>query len=145
MRPQEIETIAQVLAGHTSPVDRIFFLAEAHPLLYLPDRHIFPAMVNYRSGYRISDDLDGLQRRGLWNYELGRRWLDESDVVVASELVRTSMAKTLPGRPGSGQDLIELLDRTLATDFELVVHIPAPARYRSGAIDVYRRVREAAP
>jgi hypothetical protein len=139
----EIEEIAQVLAKHTSPEDRIFFLAETHPLLYLPDRHVPPAMANHKFGYMISDDVDGLQRWGLWNYELGRRWLSESDVVVVSEFVRGAMVKTFPGRPGAGKDLMELLDRTLATDFELVAHIPAPARYRSGAIDVYRRIQVA--
>ncbi len=52
------------------------------PLLYLPNIHIFPALLNDGYAYYQGGDPDALARNGLWNDELSKKWLSQADFVL---------------------------------------------------------------
>jgi hypothetical protein len=62
---------AQVFWWGSSPV----------PLLYLPDRGIYPAQLN-STAYFVGRDSDVLLKRGFWNDLLGQQWVYEADYLI---------------------------------------------------------------
>jgi hypothetical protein len=47
------------------------------PLLYLPERNIYPAQLN-STAYRVGGDSENKLRRGFWNDVLGQQWVYEA-------------------------------------------------------------------
>jgi hypothetical protein len=54
-------------------------------LLYLEDVHLFLPQLNHFHNLRYGGDEDELERFGLWNESLGRKWFAESDAIVVEE------------------------------------------------------------
>lgn len=50
--------------------------------LYLPDVKIYPPQLNHSHSYFVGGDTDALLRAGLWNDELAKQWLAETDYVL---------------------------------------------------------------
>ena len=57
------------------------------PLLYLPDRQVFPSQLNGDYTYMLSGESQALERFGYWDSQLARSWLFEADYVLVEERV----------------------------------------------------------
>lgn len=55
------------------------------PLLYLPDRKLFPPQLNHWYSFRQGGDPDILYQNGFWNAELADRWIEEADFLLIEE------------------------------------------------------------
>jgi hypothetical protein len=56
--------------------------------LYLPDVKIYPPQLNHLHSYFVGGDADTLLRTGLWNDELAKQWLAETDFVLIESGLR---------------------------------------------------------
>lgn len=77
----------------------------AVPLLYLSDIGAFPAQINGDYTYRLGGNPAELERYGLWNETLLKRWLRQADVILVEEdLLRTWIADALQA-PGFDEEV----------------------------------------
>jgi hypothetical protein len=61
------------------------------PLVYLPERNIYPAQLNSTAYWRgeFSEEItEGIVRKGYWNSELGQQWVYEADYLIVSKGIR---------------------------------------------------------
>jgi hypothetical protein len=93
--------------------------------LYLPDVKIYPAQLNHSHSYFVGGNADELLRGGLWNDELARKWLDETDYVLVEA--------------GLQQDwVMQILE---SDQYEKLKASPKPEKCRwQSAILVYKRI-----
>ena len=130
-----IERAAERLASLTTPDDKIFALSDMHVFL-LAERYPYPPLMNSEYSFVISSDTEAVLRFNKWNYTLADRWLDEADVVVLSDTRFQVLPMHYLGYPGSGQDVVDLINGILAQDFILLEDVPGP---QDGTLHIYRR------
>ncbi len=84
---QEYENTGAYLAAVIPAGSRIFWQGtlSAVPLLYLENPRLYPAQINLDYSFRLSGDSEAMEAYGLWNEELARGWLTESDYVLVAE------------------------------------------------------------
>jgi len=78
------ETAGKELVAQIPPGSLVYWnggLSPA-PLLYLPNIHIFPALLNDGYAHYLGGDPDALAKDGLWNDELSKQWLSQADFVL---------------------------------------------------------------
>jgi hypothetical protein len=57
------------------------------PLLYLPNRQIYPSQLNGDYTFMLSGESSALESFGYWDAQLARSWLLEADYVLVEERV----------------------------------------------------------
>jgi hypothetical protein len=68
--------------------------SSAVPLLYLPDRRIYPAQLN-PTAYHIGGNSDNLLKRGFWNDILGQQWVFEANFLILKSGIRPKWIKNV--------------------------------------------------
>jgi hypothetical protein len=97
----------------------------AVPLLYLEGVEIFPSQINLDYTFRLDGDGDELVRFGLWNEDLARGWIRESDYLIVSDRhLEGWLAEAVAADPG--------LTRVLTTE-------PAESCDPETVLNLYRR------
>jgi len=131
---QGIDFAAKRLAALTSPRDRIFSITLS-PEFLLADRRPYPQLVVF-DGFTTFPDPEKTLKFNRYNYALADKWLKEADVVILSDQVCHGLGMLYKGSAGSGQDVVDLAQRVVSRDFNLVEEIP---RTSQGDWRVYRR------
>jgi len=131
----EINNAAERLAKLTKPDDKIFAVTHMHEFL-LADRRPFPALAIVEWGLSVATETDKVQKFNRYNYDLAARWLQEADVVIVSDAVSEGLSRHYKGLKGSGQDVVDLVNKVVAKDFNLVEEVPNSSR---GNWKIYRR------
>ena len=83
------ETVGANLAAHIPEGASVYWDGgkSAVPLLYLPDRQIYPAQLNGAYSFRLGGEADALLGYGFWSTELQQNWQAEADYLLIEERV----------------------------------------------------------
>jgi len=131
---QGIDFASKRLAALTSPQDRIFSITLS-PEFLLADRRPYPQLVVF-DGFTTFPDPEKTLKFNRYNYAIADRWLKEADVVILSDQVCRDLGILYKGSSGSGQDVVDLAQKVVTRDFNLVEEIQRTSR---GDWRVYRR------
>ena len=138
----EIQQVQRVLAAELDSDDTVVYLAPFHPLVGLPEPHVYPdltlALYRFRPAALIQPGVND-----LWVYseEDLEQWLSEASAVVIEDstyrvLLREAAAAGVP-------DLDRLIQAHLQRDYRQVVERPVQA-IGEGNLHIYRRVTRGA-
>jgi 4-amino-4-deoxy-L-arabinose transferase-like glycosyltransferase len=135
-RLQDVQRASERLAALTTPNDKIFALTCMHEFL-IADRHPYPAPLLI-DALSLSKDTNRVLKYNRYNYELAESYLTQADVVIVSDYGELELGGLYRGQPGSGQDVVDLIERVVSRDFSLVEEIPATSM---GKWRIYRRMK----
>lgn len=77
------ERVGEYLRSLIPPGSQVYWDGRIDAIfLYLPDVKIYPPQLNHSHSYFVGGDTDTLLRAGLWNDELAKKWLAETDYVL---------------------------------------------------------------
>jgi hypothetical protein len=77
------ERAGEHLRGLIPPGSQVYWDGRINAIfLYLPDVKVYPPQLNHLHSYFVGGDADTLLRTGLWNDELAKQWLAETDYVL---------------------------------------------------------------
>ena len=102
------------------------------PLLYLPNRSIYPPQINNGYSLRIGGDTDELSRFGRWNEEHRELWLQEADYFIVQNIRYDSEWNKYE---------VDLISRLSSTNFdELPPTAPVNICGNKTELHIYRRL-----
>jgi hypothetical protein len=81
------------------------------PLLYLPERVIFPAQLNGDYTFVRNGEPETIHRLSYWNEQLARDWLEEADYVLFEERVYSQASDF-----GFNEQAFDEITKTVPTD-----------------------------
>jgi hypothetical protein len=84
---QANEVVGEYLASQIPEKSTIYWGVGRSPvpLLYLPNRYIFPSQLNGDYTFMLSGESEVLESFGYWDTQLARSWLHEADYVLVEE------------------------------------------------------------
>jgi hypothetical protein len=110
---QAHEVVGEYLATKIPEESRIYWGVGRSPvpLLYLPNRHVFPSQLNGDYTYMLSGESSVLEKFGYWDSQLGEAWLLEADYVLVEERVYSELFSL-----GFDHEIYDEITRTALTD-----------------------------
>lgn len=83
------EDVGQYLESKVPEGSRVYWGVGRSPvpILYLPNRKIYPSQLNGDYTFMLSGESEVLERFGYWDAQLARSWLVEADYVLVEERV----------------------------------------------------------
>jgi hypothetical protein len=110
---QAHEVVGEYLATKIPEESRIYWGVGRSPvpLLYLPNRHVFPSQLNGDYTYMLSGESSVLEKFGYWDSQLAEAWLLEADYVLVEERVYSELFSL-----GFDHEIYDEITRTALTD-----------------------------